>query len=65
MYKTDFAGIKLTDTWLDQASNLETARNIFSKREEKELRAKSTSPLLALAIPKFANAPHHSFSIQH
>ena len=37
MYKTNFNGIELKDTWLDRAINLETSTNIFSKLQEKEL----------------------------
>ena len=42
--KTDFGNIDLTDTWLDQARDLETARNII---DMEALSAKSNPPLHA------------------
>ena len=61
MYKTDFAGIDLTQTWLDQASNLDTAVNIFSQRLQKQLRDKSTSSLRGLATSKLVNVTSQFF----
>ena len=61
MYKTDFAGIDLTQTWLDQAINLDTAVNIFNQRLQKQLRDKSMSPLRGLATSKFVNVTSQFF----
>jgi hypothetical protein len=63
VYKTDFAGIDLTQTWLDQASTLDTAVNIFSQRLQKQLRDKSMSLLRGLATPKFVNVTSQFFFI--
>ena len=61
MYKTDFAGIDLTQTWLDQAINLDTAVNFFSQHLQTQLWDKGTLPLRGLATSKFVDATSQFF----